>query len=491
MKQQKGGGRLSRRGFLLTLGLIATTASLIQVPNLGAAPDWIGGDYAQYVMHARNLVEGRSFDVTGYIYNPAYASLAPRAYPPGYPVLLAPVYAFYGTNLLPMRILTLAFFAGCLVLLGLLYRSHLSPSYALVGVALIGLNPRVQTLAIGVGSDIPFLFFLLGTLIALEGRRVEESTTRSVLIGVLMFVAFSIRTVGGLMAPALMLASLKRTGRLGRDTLVSLVSFAVLVVALVLWSSGSASYLDQFRPSYAALVSNALGYAQEFSALWDTGLDHLAFFELLRKGFTLYAVAAIAIGFLSRVRRSPTTMELFGVLYVLVILAWPAYQGFRFLLPVLPMAVLYLVIGARALAGRFRWTALCRATMVATILIPVASYASYYAFHVPPAERFEVTDAPSLALFSFLRETPEDAVFVFSKPRVLSLMTGHRAVANHEPRRDRDLIEYLAAVGATHLVLGPAALGHREYLDGFLRRNSSIYRSIFRNERFEVFEGTQ
>ena len=78
-------------------------ASLIQVPNLGAAPDWIGSDYAQYVMHASNLVEGRPFEVTGYIYNPAYPSLAPRAYPPGYPVLLAPVYAFSGTNIVPMR----------------------------------------------------------------------------------------------------------------------------------------------------------------------------------------------------------------------------------------------------------------------------------------------------------------------------------------------------------------------------------------------------
>ena len=83
------------------------------------------------------------------------------------------------------------------------------------------------------------------------------------------------------------------------------------------------------------------------------------------------------------------------------------------------------------------------------------------------------------------------AVFVYAKPRVLSLLTGHRAVANHEPALDRELLDYLAEVRATHVVLGPAAIGRRDYLDGFLRRNPSAFRSVFFNETFEVFEASE
>jgi 4-amino-4-deoxy-L-arabinose transferase-like glycosyltransferase len=441
-------------------------------------------------MHASNLAAGRAFEATGYIYNPSYPSLGPRSYPPGYPVLLAPGYVAFGMNLIPMRLLTLAFFAGSLILLGLLYRSRVTPPYALLGVALVAINPGVQGFAVGIGSDIPFLFFLLlCSLTVGESRNEEESPTRSLLIGILMFAAYSIRTVGGLLVPALVLARLWRPGgRVRGDTLISLAGFTVLAVVQSLWSTGSASYLDQFRPSLAVLASSVWGMGWAFSGLWDTGLDHLPFGELLRKSYTLFAVAMIAVGFISRVRRSPTILEFFGVLYVFVILMWPAHQGFRFLVPLLPMVFLYLLLGTQALARRVPSAAIGRATMAAAVGIPFVFYTSNNAFQVPPSDRLEVTDEPSLALFTFLRETPEDAVFVFSKPRLLSLMTGHRAVANHEPERDRDLIEYLAEVGVTHMILGPMALGRRKYLDGFLRRNSFLYRSIYVNERFEVFE---
>ncbi len=390
-----------------------------------------------------------------------------------------------------MRGLTLVFFAGCLLLLGLLYRSHLPASYALVGVALVGLNPGVQTLAGEVMSDIPFLFFLLAALVAIDKRRTEESLSRSLITGVLLFVAFSIRTVGGLTAAALMLASMRRSGRVDRSTTVSLGCFAVLATALTLWNSGPTSYMDQFNPSFSVLVSNTLKYAQDFSSLWDTGLDRLAVGEWFRKGFTLFAIAAIVVGFLSRVRRGPTTMEFFVVLYVLMILAWPAYQGSRFVVPVLPMFFLYLLLGAQILADRARSELLARATLVAAAVAPFFIYVSFYAFQPHPTERFEVTGSSSMALFEFLRETPEEAVFVNAKPRVLSLMTGRHAVANHEPATDREMMDFLEEVGATHVVLGPEALGRREYLDDFLRRNGSAFLSVFANESFEVFQARE
>ena len=44
------------------------------------------GDYAQYLSHARALVEGRAYADIGYIYTTHAPSVGPRAYPPGLPL---------------------------------------------------------------------------------------------------------------------------------------------------------------------------------------------------------------------------------------------------------------------------------------------------------------------------------------------------------------------------------------------------------------------
>ncbi|MDX1394791.1 MAG: glycosyltransferase family 39 protein [Gemmatimonadota bacterium] len=487
MRQLGGLQPLDNRGFFLLLGVIIASAVLMRVPRLTVAPDWNTGDYAQYVMHAANLVEGRPFEETGYIYNPDYASLAPRAYPPGYPVLLAPVYAVFDGEMVPMRLLTLALFAACLLVAGLLFRRHLSPSLALAGVALVGLNPQVQSLALEVTSDVPFLLFLLLGLTSLETRSPDDSVGRSLLVGVILFIPFSIRTIGGLLPVSLVLASLWRSRRVGRGTLISLGCFASLVVALSFWTTGSASYLDQLTPSLATFFSNAVAYSQDFSAFWDPGWDDTVAGEWVRKVFTLLTMVVITVGLLSELRRGATTKDFFVVLYVVVVLTWPAYQGARFLVPVFPLACLYLLLGARALSDMARSAVAGRATLAFATVVPFAFYVGSFVAPADATARLPVDDAPSRALHDFLRETPEDAVVVFAKPRVLSLMTGRRAVANHQPDADEELLAFFRDVGATYVVLGPEELGRREYLEGFVERNASLFDRVFVNERFTVF----
>jgi len=50
-------------------------------------------DFAAYVMHAANLVEGRAYTQIHYLTNPEAPWISPsNGYPPAYPLLLAPVY---------------------------------------------------------------------------------------------------------------------------------------------------------------------------------------------------------------------------------------------------------------------------------------------------------------------------------------------------------------------------------------------------------------
>ena len=64
-------------------------------------------DFAAYVMHASNLVEGRPYTDIHYVPNPDTVGFAPaHGYPPMYPLILAPVYKFRGFDLRAMKIVT-------------------------------------------------------------------------------------------------------------------------------------------------------------------------------------------------------------------------------------------------------------------------------------------------------------------------------------------------------------------------------------------------
>ncbi|MBI5366174.1 MAG: hypothetical protein HZA54_03980, partial [Planctomycetes bacterium] len=91
----------ARRALLLEAALLAGLACF-HFGTFRAGHYW-GDDFAQYVRHAANLAAGRPYRETTWVPNPAYPGLGPAAYPPGYPLLLAPLVARSGTDLEPLN----------------------------------------------------------------------------------------------------------------------------------------------------------------------------------------------------------------------------------------------------------------------------------------------------------------------------------------------------------------------------------------------------
>ena len=96
---------LSSVGWLIAF-LIPFAA--LAVHQWGWGPPTDAGDYAQYLLHAKALVEGRPYADTGYIFHPDAWVIGPRAYPPGLPLTLAPFVALVGVHSRLFRLLMLA-----------------------------------------------------------------------------------------------------------------------------------------------------------------------------------------------------------------------------------------------------------------------------------------------------------------------------------------------------------------------------------------------
>ena len=150
----------------LTAWVIVVLAGFY-LTTLRSGHEW-GDDFSLYVAHARNVVEGRPYADTGYVYNPYFPSLSPRTYPPIFPLLLAPVYAVFGLNLAAMKILVVLLFAAFLGVLAMTLRPRLSPPLVAGCLLVVGLNPFLWQHKDRLLSEVPFLLFAYLALYCLD-----------------------------------------------------------------------------------------------------------------------------------------------------------------------------------------------------------------------------------------------------------------------------------------------------------------------------------
>ena len=103
---------------------------VLGVLTLTSGHGW-GDDWAQYVLHAQNIINGRAYGDTGYLFNPDNPSIGSPNYPPGLPCLLAPVIALFGFNIVALKIACFACVVAALPLIFNLLSAFLADVVAL------------------------------------------------------------------------------------------------------------------------------------------------------------------------------------------------------------------------------------------------------------------------------------------------------------------------------------------------------------------------
>jgi hypothetical protein len=171
-------------------------------------------DFAAYIMHAANLVEGRPYTQIRYVPNPEAPWIGPaNGYPPAYPLLLAPVYWRRGLDLRAMKFVTVFTFAVFLVAYAKWIQPQFSPGLRLVAVLLVGLNPALWTYRDFISPEFPYLMFSFLALLAMERASAGSSVSTwkpgwALLVAIFMYAAYATRTIGVALPIALACADL-------------------------------------------------------------------------------------------------------------------------------------------------------------------------------------------------------------------------------------------------------------------------------------------
>jgi 4-amino-4-deoxy-L-arabinose transferase-like glycosyltransferase len=443
-----------------------------------------GDDFAMYISHARNIATGHHYTDTGYIYNPAFPEIGPRAYPPVFPILLSPVYLIFGLKLMPMKLELIVLFCAALFACFSFFRRHLTATSSVALILILGLNPFFWDYKDQIMSDVPFLLFAVLSLILIDRHaRAEETATGwrvGALIGLAMWAAAGTRTVGFVLVPVLLLADLSAFKRLTRQAAIALgILITMTGFQLLVFGGGIGSYLDQVKPSIQSIKANASRTTLEFERLWGSGHAHGVMLALF------WLVSGLAmLGLASRLRRRITVYELFPILYAVPILLWPDSRGTRFWIPVIPFYVFFTLVGAEAVvrAVRPRLVQAGVASLAAGLLL---SYGAGYRALDSAAITAGVEAPSSARMFDFVKtDTSLGAVMVFMKPRALALFVDRPASAFRPTISYDAQWRYFQRIHAAYVITGP---GESRYLARLLSLHARAVTLVYRDGPFLIY----
>jgi len=503
----------SRRGDRLVVGACVFLSVLLCVarfePKLHT-----GGDSAHYVLLAESLLQSGD----GYADSMEPGDPVPQTkYPPGYPLMLAPLVALFGRNIPLLKVLSVVLTVGSVFIFTLFAEKRVDRGLWFVLCLAFALNPVIVDYSHWILSEAPFLFVTLVAFLFLEKSGEEESMGRSFWVGLAaIVVAYYIRSIGLVFLVAGTLFYLLR--RRWREFLWFNVVGAGLSLPWFVRNrvvGGTATpYIDQFL--LQSVYDPEAGYhdlwgmlGRVASNLWIYSVREMPRVLAGSEGawidsFALKAISLVlcgfaAIGFVRTVRGRLGVAEIYFALSCLaVVLFEEVVSDVRYLVPLVPLILLYVCEGVTAVARKV--TSLdpavpILATFALISTIGLLSQLQAIPQNVEMLRRYERGDRyagyhPVWRSFFEASDwlganTPVDAVITVRKPRLVHLWTGRKVVL-YPFSTDADSV--LDVVLRTdYVVVDQISATTGRYLVPAIRRAPERFQALHRTEEPSTF----
>ncbi len=477
--------KLSRNDLAAVTLLVVLTGALYRM-TLRQGHDW-GGDFSVYIMHARNIAEGRPYLESSYVVTPDSAVHHPPTYPPVFPLLLAPFYAWYGLNYVVLKSVVQACFALSLAFYYLLGRMRGGRVWeSAVVAAAFGLSGLVLSLKESVISEGTYALFSSASLCAAlliyaKGWDRSRPVAAGLLLASLFLLSYGTRAAG-LALPAgfwIYEALSIRRVRLFAVTVSGVFLAGTFLSAATVYDFRS--YGNQFASDWAEYWRNAVYYLRSPASLWSGAPEWLRY--PLAAGGLLLAGTEM----LRRSLKGPSIVEWYSWVSIAMVLVYTAGRSPRYLAGFLPLFVLYMMEGARYWSERLGVLKRLRFPIVLA-----AALVGGAAFNLAALERGPIREGveqPTFAaLCRFLKsDMTEKDVVVSWNPRVLALYTGRRSAEYPKTSFREEFSRGLERVGATHLVFYKHYAEDMFWLRPFFENDTGAARVVYENPDFRVY----
>jgi 4-amino-4-deoxy-L-arabinose transferase-like glycosyltransferase len=464
--------------------------------------DW-GDDFAQYIHQAKNIVQGIPQSQTGYIFNPENKDIGPKAYPVGFPMFLAPVYALFGLNMKAYTVfITLIYFALGLLLVKFFQRYFsFIASAALAAIFLY--NPQMLIFKQEVMSDLPFTLLLVTALLLYEPEK-EFTWLRIVMFSLVTGLMISVRPIGFVFLAAIIIdITWKLFGKknvLGSGNMKGgiitlfvwaltpvLIYFLLNILIFRIPSGGSLSnYLAFF--SFSSFIStfsaNLEHYTEVFRYIYTPGAGITRGIALIC-GF--FVVVMTLTGIIKKVSDKSEAVDIFFIFYMLVLMVYPNnFSAFRFMVPVDFLLLMYAAQGIKSVMVFPRVSGKIKAMVLSSLLLIMFLPGIAGVIKGRNTTLAGPQEQSAIEAFTHIRDSlPENAVLMFAKPRALSLYAERSAFADPIIKDMTKFHEQVVAAGVNYFLLSNKISS--EESKRYMRVMGDRVEKVWSNDVFELY----
>ncbi|MCX5681551.1 MAG: hypothetical protein NT079_04660 [Candidatus Omnitrophica bacterium] len=453
--------------------------------NIRPGHDW-GDDFAAYIHHAKNIATGHPYADINFIQNP-FNRIAPSTYPPAFPLFLSVVYGLFGMNLFAMKILVILFWLGALSMMVFLFRTRIPSAWLALLLLSVGTHPFLRFFLNNILSETIFLFFSLLSIYFAEYLYANKINKQSsylffIALGFIIYLVYATRVIGAIFIPLLIVYDFIKHKRFHKETFFAVMTCAILITFQKIVGIDATGFFLLSDFHLFAIPSKAMFCVKNFYFSATTGREQ---FLLLAKSFLGI------IGFCMATRRGIDLVDLFALFYGCVILAYAPLLSFfdmvRYLVPLLPFCFYYILLGAAEIAS----VAIKRLSIIILIALFFIIIGSH-AMSVIAGSRQQdfsstgVAKKESVELFEYIKKNtnPQD-VFIFIKPRALTLFTDRPASVYYAHKNRQDFLDYLVKIKARYIVI---MRGHDLYLEQLVKAHEKNFLKVYENSDFQVFK---
>ncbi|MEO0312756.1 MAG: hypothetical protein RIQ89_2413 [Bacteroidota bacterium] len=427
---------LHRKVYWILLAFFSLPIFLI---GANGSHDW-GDDFAQYIIQARNLVLGQPMTSNGYQHDTVFPHIAVKAYPIGFPALIAPVFYFFQLQIhyyqLLMSLLLIMYGSVCFNF----YKKHFSKFTALCLSLCLIYHPWMLQFKDEVLSDLPMSILFLIVITIWDKGIDEPRFFYKFSTALIALISFKVIGITLLLAYVLwgIIRYIKEPARLWKFSSHSIKLSVTVIGCYVLinqifFNIQSQSFIEYYATAYEqynlweSIHRNIYYYnlvVKDFFYFRDTGFNYVS--ALFSNSIWLW----LCLGLLCLIWTRSWVMLSTLVVYVTVILCYPnSNGGFRFLLP-----ILFIMLGALGLVLQVLLNKIRNYFHLNRLIVPLVALLFYLPAVTSKAEELQFirdgADKPEVkADLQTIKKIVDGKVVCFAKPRLLYLYTALPAIS--------------------------------------------------------------
>lgn len=456
--------------------------------------EW-GDDDAQYIHQGINIANGIPQTQTGYLFNPSNAMLGPQAYPAGFPLMLSAVFKIYGTYTISFVVFMFAVTFICALLAYLYFSKYFSHLTSLILMLFLFYHPWVMNFRNEIMADIPFTALVLCFLIIwYECKKWWHFLFAGILAGFII----TVKEIGWALSIAAMHSIfIKRANQPFAGIKNSknwIYGLSFLPAVFLTWYliehvifKIPRPYDENFNIAHPlSTISANLHYY--LTVLQGFFYSDSGEFNFIPSIVSPVLFTFVIMGIYKRFSKGLELTEWFILIYFSVLLIYPYHNsGFRFLLPLAPVLLVYMTEGIKTFNPLPAWP--LKTKLILFFIIIAIQYSLSYSGILFYSGKIMAgpQESSSIQMFEHMKiRLPKDSRIAFSKPRALALYTPFSSIGL-QPEAPVHITDSILKTNNINYILLCSDLE-----DNSLRDYIQIYpeksKIIHSNAKFELYE---